>query len=125
MISLPANDASPREVAQSYWAAEIERNVEKVMAHYHRNAVFVPNGQVLVGHDQIRTFYDESCRRFPILEVEIVRDLRLDRQGVIEWSAALTDYSGRRMAFVGVNIVEIEAGRFREVRAYFDTSTLS
>lgn len=125
MSSLPANDASPREVAQSYWAAEIERNVEKVLAPYHPDAVFVPNGQVLVGHDQIRTFYDKSCRRFPRLEVEIVRDQRLDRRGVIEWSAALTDHSGRRMPLVGVNIVNIEKGRFREVRAYFDTSVLS
>lgn len=101
VINLPASDASPREVSQSYWAAEMERDVEKVLAHYHPDAVFVPNGQVLVGHDQIRTFYDESCRRFPRIEVEIVRDHHLDRRGVIEWRAVLTDSSGRRMPLVG------------------------
>lgn len=124
MTVLPGADATPREVAQSYWATEIERDVEKVLAHYHPNAVFMPNGVELVGHDQIRTFYEDSCRRFPKLEVEIVRDMRIGDRGVLEWSAAVTDHDGTRYPFVGVNVVTIEAGRYREVRAYFDTSGL-
>jgi ketosteroid isomerase-like protein len=116
--------ASAREVAQSYWAAEVERNVEKVLAHYHPDAVFIPNGRRLSGHTEIRTFYEDSCRRFPVLEVEIVRQTGGGEVTALEWSAAVTDHDGCRVPFVGVNLVTVEEGRFREVQAYFDTSTL-
>jgi ketosteroid isomerase-like protein len=116
--------ASAREVAQSYWAAEVERDVDKVLAHYHADAVFIPNGIRLAGHAEIRTFYEDSCRRFPVLEVEIVRETGGDGITALEWSAAVTDHNGHRVPFVGVNLVNVEAGRFREVRAYFDTSRL-
>ncbi len=119
-----AREASPRDVAWSYWTAEIERDVDKVLAHYHPDAVFVPNGVALRGHDQIRTFYEDSCRRFPILEVEILRESGDGSIAALEWSAAVTDHEGTRVPFVGVNLVSIEDGLFREVRAYFDTSAL-
>jgi len=124
MSALPGPFATPRDVAQSYWAAEIARDVDRVLAHYHPDAVFVPNGQRLTGHDEIRTFYEDSCQRFPALEVEIVRDFHADRTGILEWSAALTDHRGARHALVGVNLAVVERGRFRIVRAYFDTSPL-
>ena len=125
MVSgLPTKDASARDVAWSYWQAEVERDVEKVLAHYLSDAVFVPNGQRLSGHAEIRTFYDESCRLYPTLEVEIVRESGNGDIVALEWSAAVTDRSNRRIPFVGVNLVTVEEGRFREVRAYFDTSVL-
>jgi uncharacterized protein (TIGR02246 family) len=123
-MELPGEGASARAVAESYWAAEIERNVDKVLAHYHPDAVFIPNGQKLNGHSEIRTFYAESCRKYPVLEVEIVRESGETATVSVEWSAAVTDHTGRRMPFVGVNLVKVENGRFREVRAYFDTSPL-
>ena len=119
-----AREASPRDVAWSYWTAEIERDVDKVLAHYHPDAAFVPNGVALRGHDKIRTFYEDSCRRFPILEVEILRESGDGSIAALEWSAAVTDHEGTRVPFVGVNLVSIEDGLFREVRAYFDTSAL-
>jgi ketosteroid isomerase-like protein len=124
VTELPSNTASPREVAESYWAAEVERDVDKVLAHYHSDAVFVPNGQRLVGHAEIRTFYEDSCRRFPILEVEIARETPGGDTTALEWQAALTDHQGRRVPFSGLNLIEVKQGRFREVRAYFDTSAL-
>jgi len=123
-MDLPGEGASARAVAESYWAVEIERNVDKVLAHYQPDAVFILNGQKLTGHAEIRTFYAESCRKYPMLEVAIVRESGDAKTVALEWSAAVTDHSGRRVPFVGVNLVKVENGRFREVRAYFDTATL-
>jgi limonene-1,2-epoxide hydrolase len=120
----PPATAGARQVAESYWAAEIERDVEKVLLHYHADAVFVPNGRRLVGHDEIRTSYEDSCQRFPVLEVTIARETPAADTTVLEWQAAVTDHQGRRVPFSGVNLVSVEQGRFREVRAYFDASAL-
>jgi len=124
-MAQPREDISVRSVAESYWAAEVERDVDKVLAHYHPDAVFIPNGDRLTGHEEIRTFYQESCRKYPSLEVAIVRETGDEATVALEWSAAVTDSSGRRMPFVGVNLIRVENGRFREVRAYFDTSGLT
>lgn len=111
---------TPREVAESYWRAECERDVEKVLEHYHADAVFCPPGQRLVGHEQIRTFYEESVARFPGLEVEIVGEVRDDDRAALEWSACLIHPDGTRHHALGVNVVEIDGDRFRSVRAYFN-----
>jgi len=124
VTGLPSTKATAREIAWSYWLAEIERDVDKVIAHYHPDAVFIHNGNRLQGHDQIRTFYEDSCSRFPKLEVEIVGENDLGPVSALEWKAAVTDKSGSRVQFVGVNLVTTSEGKFRKVSAYFDTSTL-
>lgn len=124
MTNLPSTKSTAREIAWSYWLAEIERDVDKVMAHYHPDAVFIHNGNRLQGHEQIKTFYEDSCSRFPKLEVEIVGENGSGPVTALEWKAAVTDKSGSRVQFVGVNLVTITEGKFREVRAYFDTSAL-
>jgi ketosteroid isomerase-like protein len=119
-----SNDLSPRAVAESYWRVECERDLAKILAHYHEDAVMQPPGQVLRGHEQIRTFYEDSIRRFPILEVAIVHEVRQGNEAALEWQAAVTDQAGHRYPFNGVNIICVEDGKFRSVHAYFDPSVL-
>lgn len=115
---------SPREVAESYWDVECQRDLDAILAHYHEDAVMQPPGQVLRGHNEIRTFYEDSISRFPILEVEIVHEVRNGDEAALEWSAAVTDHQGNRYPFTGVNIIKVEDGKFRSVHAYFDLSVL-
>lgn len=115
---------SPREVAESYWNVECQRDLEAILAHYHQDAIMQPPGQVLRGHAEIRTFYEDSIRRFPTLEVEIVHEVRSGDEAALEWSAAVTDHQGIRYPFTGVNIIKVEDGKFRYVHAYFDPSIL-
>jgi ketosteroid isomerase-like protein len=115
---------SPHEVAESYWKVECQRDLKAILAHYHEDAIMQPPGQVLHGHSEIRTFYEDSIRRFPVLEVKIVHEIRLGDEAAIEWDAAVTDHHGVRYPFTGVNIIKVEDGKFRYVRAYFDLSVL-
>ncbi|MDP1720079.1 MAG: nuclear transport factor 2 family protein [Candidatus Nanopelagicaceae bacterium] len=113
-----------REIAESYWKAECERDIEKVLTHYHSNATFCPPGQVLVGHEQIRTFYDASRIDFPGLHVTINNDFTVGDQSALEWTATLTSAQGERFTIKGVNIVKIRDGKFEWVHAYFDPSPM-
>lgn len=113
-----------REIAESYWVAECARDTEKVLEHYNADARFVAPGWDLVGHDQIREYYDTSGKRFPGLEVDVVFDFADGDVGAVEWEAVLIDAKGVRHPLKGVNVITLKDGKFQEVRAYFDTSLL-
>jgi ketosteroid isomerase-like protein len=115
---------SAREIAESYWRAECERDTEKVLTHYHSDAIFCPPGQKLVGHSEIRSFYDGSGADFPGLEVEITNDFTVGDQSALEWTATLTSTSGEVFTILGVNIIKVRDGKFEWVHAYFDSSIL-
>jgi steroid delta-isomerase len=111
---------SPRAVAEAYWAAEASRNVESVLAMYHEDAVFHPASGPLRGHDEIRTFYDGMGDTFPGLEVTIVDEVSNGNEAALEWEAVLIDREGTRYPLRGVNVVEVDGGRIRSMRSYFD-----
>lgn len=113
-----------RQIAESYWEAEMRHDIEGVLSHYHPSAEFIPNGKRLVGHAEISTFYEDLGGKFPGLEVEIVREVGEGDTVALEWRAVLTDAAGNAKHLFGVNIVSIEDGLFRRVTAYFDVSAL-
>jgi len=112
-------------VAESYWRAECARDIERVGQHYHANAIFSPPGERLVGWSNIRKWYEKSFEQFPGLEVEIAHEIARGNEAALEWKAVLIDAGGTRHPLVGINVVRIEDGKYREVRAYFDSSALA
>lgn len=118
----PAKNATPRQVAESYWRAECAHDIEAVGQHYHSDAIFSPPGEHLVGWSNIRKWYEASFKAFPGLEVEIVHEISRGNEAALEWKAVLIDPAGTRHPLRGVNLVRIEDGKYREVRPYFDSS---
>ncbi len=116
---------TPREVAESYWAAECARDLAAVLSHYHTDAVvYPPDGQPLHGHDAIKAFYADELDDYPGLEVEIVHEVSNGPEASLEWEAVLIDKAGRRHPFRGVNLVRVRDGKFESVRAYFDPALI-
>lgn len=115
---------TPREIAESYWKAECERDLEKILTHYHSDAIFCPPGQTLKGHAEIETFYAASGADFPGLEVEITNDFAFGAQAALEWTAKLTSTAGEEFTIKGVNIIKVRDGKFEWVHAYFDPTVL-
>ncbi len=116
---------TPRDVAESYWAAECARDLPAVLEHYHSDAVvYPPDGRALRGHADIATFYVDELEQYPGLEVEIVHEVRDGPEAALEWEAVLIDTQGIRHPFRGVNIVRVRDGKFESVRAYFDPALI-
>jgi ketosteroid isomerase-like protein len=115
---------TPREIAESYWMAECERDVAKVLSHYQPDATFCPPGQILSGHDEIATFYEASGKDFPGLKVRITNDFTVGDQATLEWTANLTSVSGEEFEIKGVNVIKVRDGKFEWVHAYFDPTVL-
>jgi ketosteroid isomerase-like protein len=116
---------TPREVSESYWAAECRRDIDAVMAHYHPDATYEDSGGLRRGHAEVREAYVDSARDYPGLEVEIVREFTATPDSSsLEFSAVLIDAAGRRFRVRGVNVVVVRDGRFVSVRSYEDPPTL-
>jgi ketosteroid isomerase-like protein len=116
---------APREVSESYWAAECRRDIDSVMAHYLPDASYEDSGGRRVGAAAIRQAYEDSARAYPGLEVEIVREFVFDDDcGALEFDAVLIDPQGRRFRVRGVNVVELGNGKFVSVRSYEDPPAL-
>ena len=93
---------TPREVSESYWAAECRRDIDAVMAHYHPDATYQDAGGLLRGHAEIRQFYEASARDYPGLEVTILREFPgAPDASALEVYAVLIDHEGRRFRIRG------------------------
>ncbi|NTF44019.1 hypothetical protein A6U86_33080 [Rhizobium sp. AC27/96] len=119
-----ADTDTPRQVAESYWRAECAHDIPAILSHYHTDAVFIPPGKRLAGHDEIKTFYEESFRRFVGLDVTVTNDLSSGDRAAIEWKAVLTDAQGKSYDLFGINVIKVRDGKFEEVRCYFDPALL-
>jgi ketosteroid isomerase-like protein len=112
---------TPREVSESYWAAECRRDIDAVMAHYHADATYQDAGGLLRGHAEIRQFYEASARDYPGLEVTILREFPGSPDAsALEVYAVLVDHEGRRFAIRGLNVMTVRDGKFTSVRCYED-----
>jgi ketosteroid isomerase-like protein len=112
---------TPREVSESYWAAECRRDVDAVMAHYHPDATYRDGGGLLRGQAEIRGFYEGSARDYPGLEVTILREFPGSPDAsALEVYAVLTDPEGRRFEIRGLCVMAVRDGRFTSVRCYED-----
>ena len=118
---------TPREVSESYWAAECRRDVDAVMDHYHVDGTYEDAGGLRRGASEIRAAYEASVAAYPGLEVRIVREFVLpddpDTSG-LEFDATLTDADARRFRVRGINVVTVREGRFVSVRSFEDPPTL-
>ena len=116
---------TPREVSESYWAAECRRDIDAVMAHYHDDASYEDAGSLRPGATEVRAAYELSARDYPGLEVTIVREFTAGEDAsALEFDAVLIDHDEQRFRVRGVNVVEVRDGKFVSVRSYEDQPRL-
>jgi ketosteroid isomerase-like protein len=111
---------TPRDVSESYWAAECRRDVDAVLTHYHDDAVYEDGSGRYEGLAAIRRFYEGSASAYPGLELTIVSEIAAGDTGALGFEAILTDTDGHRWLIRGVNLVTVRDGHFVAVRSYED-----
>jgi ketosteroid isomerase-like protein len=109
-----------RDLQASAWDAECRHDLDGLLSHLLPDATFHASGQrATQGHDAIRALTEDFYRSFPELEVDILGEWGDgETSAVIEFRAHLKDPDGHRFALQGVNVVEIEDGKFKTVRSY-------
>jgi len=116
---------TPRQVVETYWKIECTRDVDATVQCYDPQAeLVVPGLGRLVGHEEIRRFYQASVERFPRLEVEIASALEVGDRGVFEWRSLFRDHAGVPYRSKGVNLIRVQGDRLAEVHVYYDPTDL-
>lgn len=116
----PVTLPRPSEVLRNYFATEMGRDVNAIMDFFATNARFSGPNEVRVGHSEIRPFYEDSCTRFPVLDVKVVTCFDRDDHAVAEWEAILTDPAGVDLELNGANVAKVVDGRIVDMRSYYD-----
>jgi ketosteroid isomerase-like protein len=117
---------NPREVVEAYWKAEMSRDLQAVLEHYAEDAeLVVPEMGRLIGHAEIRKFYEPSIERFPELKVNIVRGIVDGSNGAFEWKSVHRDRQGREYPSHGVNFVDVRDGKLQKVHVYYDPTVFA
>ena len=109
------------KLARKYWTAEESRDIKAILSFFSKDAeMTLPDGVVLIGHDQIRTFYEGSAAAYPGLSVEVMRSYGDKREACVEWKAKLTAPDGRVLDLSGANIMKRKRNKFTHLTAYFN-----
>jgi ketosteroid isomerase-like protein len=114
-----------RDLQAAVWDAECRHDMDGLLSHFQPDATFHAGGKPLMtGHDGIRKMTEDFWRAFPELEVDILGEWG-DGQtsAVIEFRARMKDPDGKAFGLQGVNLVEIENGKFKTVRSYEEAPT--
>lgn len=109
-----------RDLQASVWDAECRHDLDALLSHFLPDATFHASGQpAKQGHAAIRELTEDFYRSFPDLEIDILGEWGDGQKAAaIEFRARLTDPEGNPFAVQGVNLVEIENGKFKSVRSY-------
>ena len=112
---------TPRDVAESYWAAECRRDIDAVMEHYQDDATYQDGAGLLTGPEAIRHYYELSIRDFPALDVKILREyVATPDTSAFEVDAVLTDHQGGRFRVQGLISIKVRDGKMVAIRCYED-----
>jgi ketosteroid isomerase-like protein len=114
---------TPREVSESYWAAECGRDLDAVMAHYGEDGSYEGPDGLRQNNAAIRSMYAEHMRLYPGLEVHITREFSDGDWAALEFDAVLVDPDNISYRVRGVNVVHVRDDKFVSVRSYEDAPT--
>ncbi len=108
------------ELQASAWEAERQHDLDGLLEHFHPDATFhQSDGDKFSGHDAIRAMTEDFYREFPDFQIEILREFGDgERSAAIEFRVTLTDPDGEVSVMQGVQLVEVEDGKFKSVRGY-------
>jgi ketosteroid isomerase-like protein len=109
---------TPREVSDSYWQADMSHDLERILAHYHHDAVFHPaSGPPRARRDPHLLRHEQQ---FLGMDVKIVHEVTQGDESALAWEIVLTDKQGQQFPVRGVNVVHVSDGKFTSVRSYYD-----
>ena len=116
----PEQDGSLLAIVTAYWAAEHVKDMDGVLAHYHRDACITTPSTSAWGLDEIRGFYQAVFDGYREVSGEILRSLASGEEIAAEYTCRLVQHDGTVKNARGCNVFTIRGGKIASLRCYFD-----
>lgn len=113
------------DIARRLFDLEAARDIEAIMACFTPDAHWSGPGISLRGHAEIRSFYEQSVSKYPILEVDVGQAFGSSDEAAIEWSAVFTDDTGGQWRLEGVNLMRRHMDQISSLTTYYDSQALN
>ena len=119
-----------KEIADSFIGAlrELEENRDvEALVEIHTEDCEVGNvsvSETFRGHDGLREFWTEYRKTFGEMTSTFRNVFATEEGAALEWTTEGTS-NGDTVSYDGVSILEIEGGKIRRFKAYFDTRDLT
>lgn len=111
-----ALNGEPISVAERWIAAMNERDIDAAVDCFaidYRDEAPARRGESVIGRDDVRRSFAALFGQLAGLRAEIVRSIADGTTLWMEWRVVGTRGDDTKMEFVGVNIFEVDADRFR------------
>lgn len=107
----------PQRWIQALTDHDLEAAVGCFASDYRDRAPARP-GEEVIGQAQVRANFTALFDNMPDLRADLLGQVADGTRVWMEWQMVGTRVDGTRMEFVGVNIFEVEGGRFSRGRIY-------
>ena len=104
----------------AYWADECARDLDRLMAHFTRDAEVVTPDGVFRGREAVASLYQKSFDSFPGLTVDVRAGFVGHGAHCFEYSAVLSDSADNRWLIEGINLMRLERGLISHLRSFED-----
>jgi ketosteroid isomerase-like protein len=108
------------DIVKSYWKSEGEKDLEKILSHFARDAKFSSPTMNLDGRDNISEFYQGMVDGFRKIEVMATHWVESGDEIAVEYDCQLIRNSGEERFARGFNLFEIRDGVIQNLRCYFN-----
>ncbi|MBI4261407.1 MAG: nuclear transport factor 2 family protein [Actinobacteria bacterium] len=115
--------SAPRRLVERWTDAMTRHDREAAVACFHPDYEDVAParlGEEVRGVDEVRRNFRRLLETFPDLRAEVLSTAGAGDELWMEWRMSGTRPDGSAMAFVGVNIFDLEDGLLRRGRIYTD-----
>lgn len=108
------------DIIKSYWKAEGEKDLEKILTHFTEQASFSSPTMELKGKENIKEFYQGMIDNFKKIDVVPSHFLEQGNEIAVEYSCKLVKPDGREGVARGFNLFEISDNKIEKIRCYFN-----
>jgi hypothetical protein len=112
-----------RAVIESYWQAEHDRNLERVLSHYGNEAEIITPSGCYQGRAEIADYYVQIFQTYRQVTVTIKQTFESKAGIAAEYSCELIAPDGAVKVARGCNVFSLQEDEITSLRCYFDPST--
>ena len=113
------------KVVNEYFDAICNLNCEAWIATFAADAVSHEPGNLLVGHDALRAFFNGVAAGFETIEMRPDQIFVVGHEAGVKWSASGVGKTGRAVKFEGVDVFTLnDDGKIQTMKGFWDPAAM-